>query len=90
MFNSEKEELRFLRWVEVIHDFVVTDVPVYKWKTVTETDRYGRAFTRRRKVFSHFERKGAGPGIDEPTEAELNAAVSAPCRYRRTACASCT
>ena len=88
MFNSEEEELRFIRWAETIHNFVITDVPVFVWKTVTDSDRYGKTFVRRRKVFSHYETKGVGPGIDEPTEEELAAVYAKPCRYRRAARAS--
>ena len=81
--REEEEELRFLRWVETMHNFAITEVPVFIWKTVRDTDRYGRATKRRRKVFSHYDRKGVGPGIDEPTQQELDAVLSAPCRYRR-------
>ena len=88
MFNSEEEELRFLRWAEDLHNYRVTDVPVYVWQTVTDSDRYGRTFIRRRKVFSHYEVKGSGPGIPEPTDEELEQAYKRPCRYRRAARAS--
>lgn len=90
MFNSEEEELRFLRWAEALHDFRFTDVPVYTWKTVTEINELGRPVVRRRKRFSHYEVKGVGPGIDEPTAEELNRVLTAPCKYRRAALASST
>ena len=90
MFNSEEEELRFLRWAEALHDFTLTDVPVYTWKTVTERDRFNRVVRRRRKVFSHCEVKSVGKGIAEPTEEELDRVLTAPCKYRRAALASST
>lgn len=88
MFNTEEEELRFLRWAEAIHDFRLTEVPVYDWKTVTERDDFGRLVKRRRKVFSHYVVKGVGEGISEPTPEELDRVLSTPCRYRRAARAS--
>jgi hypothetical protein len=83
MFNTEEEELRFLRWAEALHDFRLTDVPVYVWKTVIDFDRFGRPKPRRRKVFSHYVVTGSGPGIDEPTEEELDRVLTAPCKYRK-------
>ena len=90
MFNTEEEELRYIRWAEAIHDFVITDFPVFVWKTVKERDRYGKIRSRRRKVFSHYQSKGVGLGIDEPTQEELDAVYAKPCRYRRAARASRT
>ena len=85
MFNSEEEELRFLRWAEAIHDFCLTEAPVYVWKTVVEVDHFGRTVQRRRKCFSHYATKGVGQGIDEPTEEEMDRVLTAPCKYRQAA-----
>jgi len=83
MFNSEEEEMRFIRWAEDLHNYRLTDVPVYVWQTVIDSDRYGRTFKRRRKVFSHYEVKGSGPGIPEPTDEEMKQVFAAPLRPLR-------
>ena len=81
MFNTEEEEQRFMRWVQKLHDFRLTEVPVYDWKTVNERNRYGRWVKRRRKVFSHYVVKGVGEGIDDLTKDEMERVYNTPCRY---------
>lgn len=84
-YVPQTEEDRFAVWVQKVSDWrLVTIKEVIK-------DKSGKPVRNRLGQILYKEvTKVVGTGIDEPTEEELNAVLTKPCRYRRAARASCT